>query len=205
MNKSRARLIKGFMISAISVIVILLIILLSLWSIYIENQKKEKSEAVLSIIKLSIVNSSEGDMDKIFSSIAEYIGEIPNRKIAIYDDEYKLRVVYPVQKDEFDITKHPDLFNLLQSSDAGRETIHIDNADEEIFWDWVISSDGSRQLLIIYGMRFDAINEFSFVFIISYLLIIFILILVVLIHLNDKYDYFISISKLYELSMRCDD
>lgn len=205
MNKPKVRVIKGLMIASISIIIILVIMLLSLWSSYIENQKETKSEIILSIIKLSIVNSDIGDMDETFSSIAEYIGDIPNRTIAIYDDQYNLRTVYPEKEDKFDITQYPNLYNLLQSTDTGRETIYIDNSNEEIFWDWIISSDGSRQLLIIYGMTFEAINEFSFVFILSYLLILFILILVVLIYLNDKYDYFISISRLYKLSMRCDD
>lgn len=207
MNKSKSRLkfIKRLMMVSILAIILLIIILLSLWSTYIENQKQIASSAVLSIIKLSIINSDTGDIDETFSSIAEYIGEIPNRKIAIYDDQYNLRTMYPEPDNEFDIKQYPSLFNSLQSSDTGRETLHIDNCNEEIFWDWIISNDGTRQLLIIYGMTFDTINEFSFVFIISYLLIIFILILVILIYLNDKYDYFISLSKLYQLSMRCDE
>lgn len=206
MNKDKAKLIRLLTIVSISIIILLIVILISLWSKYIEEQKQIKSSAVLSIIKLVIINSNTNDVNETLSDIAEYIGGIPNRKIAIYDDEYNLRMVYPRDAEsKFDIKQYPNLFNSLETSNTGSKIINIDNYNEEIFWDWIISDDGSRQLLVIYGMTFESINEFSFVFIVSYLLIIFILILVVLIYLNDKYDYFISISRLYELSMRCDE
>ena len=206
MIKSRNKLSRVLTIISIISINVLVIILMILWTNYVDDYKQDTSSTVISILKLSISNSDKNDdIDESCSSIINYIDEIPNRTFAIYDDKYNLYNVYSNKQKhvDFNIKNHPVLFNLLNTSNSGHQLVNVDNCKEDVFWSWVTTKDGSRKLLIVYGIELQGINEFSFVFIISYLLIIFILILVASMYIDYRNDYLASLVNLYRLSS-CD-
>jgi hypothetical protein len=109
----------------------------------------------------------------------------------------------PADGENFNIKDCPVLVNSVKASDSGHKLTEINGHTEEVFWDWVTTKDGSRKLLIVYSMKLGYINEFSFVFIISYLLIIFILMLVTALYINYRNDYLTSMVNLYNLSSSC--
>jgi ABC-type multidrug transport system fused ATPase/permease subunit len=204
MGKMRLKLIRWAIALSVVAINLLVIILMILWNNYIERYKDNSSSAVLTMLKTIIINSDTNDIDATCSSMIEYIDNIPHRKIAIYDEQYNLHRACPEQFEDFSIKDNSDLFKLLNSLESGKYQFTIDDHSEDIFWSWITTNDGSKRLLIVFSMEFDAINEFSFVFIISYLLIVFVLILAITVYINYRQDYFSSLIRLYRLTTSCD-
>lgn len=211
MKDIRNKIAKMLTVISIIAINILVIILMILWTNYVKEYKQNNSDTIISIIRLSIANSdNKDDIDETCSAIMNYVNEIPNRTIVVYDDKFNLYNVYSNKENKgnnesLNVKDYPGLFNSLNSSDSGSKSITVGDHNQEVFWNWVTTKDGSRKLLIVYGIELASLNEFSFVFIISYLLIIFILMLSASIYISRRNDYLTSLVKLYRLSSTCYD
>jgi hypothetical protein len=198
-NRRGRRLARVLMITSIIAINIAIVVLMILWTNYVNRYKQDTSSAVLSVLKICISNSEYDNVDETCSQLIDYIDTLPNRTVVIYDNKYNPCDIYHNRKNKININikDNPTLLSIINNLDNGHELVKINNHNEEIFWDWINAKDGSRKLLIIYGVEVTLINEFSFVFIISFILIIFILMLTASLYINYRNDYLSSMINLY--------
>lgn len=96
-----------------------------------------------------------------------------------------------------DITKYPELMELLVSNTEGHTSITIDDKDEDVYFRWTESATGEPYLVIIYMSRPVVENLWVFSFICYMILfLIFILLMISLLSAYNKdVRYYHSLSR----------
>lgn len=87
---------------------------------------------------------------------AEIINYLPDtyKMIELYDE--KLNVGFQMQFNDGnipkdDITKYPQLVDILMNNDEGQTRVTISDVEQDIYFKWLTTSDGERRLLMIYS------------------------------------------------------
>ena len=123
------------------------------------------------------------------------------KMIEVYSKElealFKVQFLEEDTPFENDISKYPELMNLLKSNAEGHTSIIVDDKDEDVYFRWTESSTGDPYLVIIYMSR-PVVKNFWVFSCICYMILFLIAILVLLILYNNQnknIQYYHSLSQ----------
>ena len=111
--------------------------------------------------------------------------------LEIYDTEYNQLLRLPLDKDPHDsilydtMKNHTDLQETFSQYDEGYTKMNVDGYDEDIYFSWVVTSDGHKELIIVYLSR-PAIKLMWAIPFICYLILLLIFVMIVRIQLSIR-------------------
>lgn len=111
--------------------------------------------------------------------------------LEIYDTEYNQLLRLPLDKDPHDsilydtMKNHTDLQETFSQYDEGYTKMNVDGYDEDIYFSWVVTSDGHKELIIVYLSR-PAIKLMWAIPFICYLILLLVFVIIVRIQLSIR-------------------
>ena len=111
--------------------------------------------------------------------------------LEIYDKEYNQLLRLPLDTDPHDsirydtMKNHTDLQETFSQYDEGYTKMNVDGYDEDIYFSWVITSDGHKQLIIVYLSR-PAIKLMWAIPFICYLILLLVFVIIIRIQLSIR-------------------
>lgn len=111
--------------------------------------------------------------------------------LEIYDKEYNQLLRLPLDTDPHDsirydtMKNHTDLQETFSQYDEGYTKMNVDGYDEDIYFSWVITSDGHKQLIIVYLSR-PVIKMMWAIPFICYLILLLVFVIIIRIQLSIR-------------------
>lgn len=179
-----------------------IVLIIALCMIFLINFANTKLNEI-AISEREALLMKHDPINPIHNELAQKIREFrPDvcKMIEVYSDEFDQ--LFSVQFKENTLTinnnlsDYAELVELFKTNKEGHTNIEIDDNEEDIYFQWVDTSEGKHYLIIIYMSKPIVENLWVFEFV-CYLILVLVFVLIIRLHMiqqQDKIRYYQTIS-----------